>query len=182
MGISLVAYLCDVEALQQVCGAADVTLETQLFETLEDDGKWDDDDVRRALHEIVFGIQQDALLPRDYAAALEILCIHFGEQLDSDAFDSMHTAATSLLPNFDGLLNANPIPLPIPTGQSDGPPTIYHINSREAQRILERLLTEPQPKTTDPLGQEWIAEAFQDYRQWLTKACETSQDLFIFLY
>jgi len=94
MSYPLTPYLVDIEAVRAALGSGDeallATIVDQDPDQLADDGGADDElPVGLALRHLILGDPPVVESAYQYGYALEHLCRHFGEALDSDGWESI---------------------------------------------------------------------------------------------
>lgn len=176
MSYTLRPYLVDLARLWAIAGSGNAALLAELRQKYADRLRFksgvEPSPVADALGRIIDGrIEDDTRFAPRYAAALELLCDHFGEQLDNEMYQDTHGGYTEEVAAVEELLNTGP-PLPIPyTGDF---PVVGHFGvaeAREAVTGLDRL-----DEHTEPV----VERGREQFRDWLEAAVREGKDLVAF--
>jgi hypothetical protein len=208
MSYSLIPYLIHLPALKLIPGSTDDALIASVIasrpEEFEDGGEDEGEiSLRAALTDLVMGKTLDPKSAHQYGYALEKLCDHIGERLDSDCWESIRWSLIEAT-GMERLLRTGP-PVQIPA--IDSFPAIGHLDASEITQILDDLGDghlksavpyAPKYKPTissrilsfllsrlsgrPPLTDEDLAEPLEEYEGWLREAAAKQKSLVFFYY
>lgn len=184
MGYTTNFYAVDLGAVRAAIGSKDAALTEGLLAEFKDElarsDKWFAKKVAAgapslatAIAELVDGKPLNETAGFQYGYALELLCRHFGEQLDIDDISFISDLELDTRLNEDHRL---PITMPKP----DDFPSINFLVQDDLKREIANV--KPQVKADDDEADEDMKEARESFLDALKQAQESGKDLVIFTY